>query len=130
MNLRQQLDCLNDNDYNAAHLQEQLEDLFNLYRNYKIFKQGLEENCYVNTETDVSISTHSNLDIDHYQQAGTTIKKFIFTITDSYPENKLLHVKIGIWDTYRDGVNCYVYKNDKHLTNDEIIECFKDCFGF
>lgn len=130
MNLNQQLNHLYDNNYDNKQLREQLEALFNNYRNYNIFKEGLKENCYVNTKTDVSITAHCNLDIDRYQQAGTTIERFIFTITDNYPEDKCLHVEIAIRQAYRGGVNCYIRKNDKHLTNDEIINCFKDCFGF
>ena len=130
MNLNQQLIHLNDDNYNDKRLREQLEPLFNNYRNYNIFKEGLDKGCYVNTKTDVSITAHCNLDIDRYQQGGTTVERFIFTITDNYPEDKILHVKISIGKAYKGGVNCYIYKNDMHLTNNEIIKCFKDCFGF
>lgn len=130
MNLRQQLSCLNDSKYNTAHLREKLEALFQPQRNYDVFKKGLENNCYVNTETYVAIGTLCNLQIESHRQAGTTIKQFVFTITDNHPEDKILHVKITIEYAYKGGVNCYINKNDRHLDNNEIIECLKDCFGF
>lgn len=130
MNLRRQLDCLNDSDYNTAHLREKLEVLFQSQRNYDVFRQGLENNCYVNTETTVAISALCNLRVERRQQAGTTVKQFVFTITDNYPEDKILHVKIIMEYAYKGGVDCYINKNDRHLNNNDIIECFKDCFGF
>ena len=129
MNLRQQLDCLNDSDYNTTYLREKLEALFQSQRNYDIFRQGLENNCYVNTETTVSIGALCNLQVKNRQQAGTTVEQFVFTITDNYPEDKLLHVKITMRRAYKGGVDCYINQNDRHLDNNDIIECFKDCFG-
>ena len=130
MNLRQQLNCLNDSNYNTTHLREKLEALFQSRRNYDVFDQGLENNCYVNTETVVSISTLCNLQVERRQQAGTTVERFVFTITDNYPQDKLLHVKITMERAYKGGVDCYINKNDRHLDNNDIIKCFKDCFGF
>ena len=129
MNLCQQLNCLNNSIYNTAHLREKLEALFQSRRNYDVFRQGLESNCYVNTETTVSISALCNLQVKNRQQAGTTVKQFVFTITDNYPQDKLLHVKITMERAYKGGVDCYINKNDRHLDNNDIIKCFKDCFG-
>ena len=130
MNLRQQLDCLNDSDYNTTHLREKLEALFQSQRNYNVFDQGLKNNCYVNTETVVSISALCNLQVESRQQAGTTVERFVFTITDNYPQDKRLHVKITMERAYKGGVDCYINQNDRHLNNNDIIECVKDCFGF
>lgn len=129
MNLKQQLNCLYDSDYNTTYLREKLEALFQSQRNYDIFDQGLENNCYVNTETTVSIGALCSLQVKNRQQAGTTIKQFVFTITDNYPEDKMLHVKITMEHAYKGDVDCYVNKNDRHLDNNDIIKCFKDCFG-
>lgn len=129
MNLKQQLNCLNDSDYNTTHLREKLEALFQSQRNYDVFDQGLKNNCYVNTKTIVSISALCILQVKNRQQAGTTVKQFVFTITDNYPEDKMLHVKITMEYAYKGGVDCYINKNDRHLDNNDIIECFKDCFG-
>lgn len=129
MNLRQQLNCLNDNDYNTTHLREKLEALFQSRRNYNVFDQGLENNCYVNTETVVSIGALCNLQVKSRQQAGTTVKQFVFTITDNHPEDKMLHVKITMEYAYKGGADCYIDQNDRHLNNNDIIKCFKDCFG-
>lgn len=129
MNLKQQLNCLYDSNYNTTHLREKLEALFQSQRNYDVFRQGLENNCYVNTETTVSIGALCNLQVKNRQQAGTTVEQFVFTITDNYPQDKLLHVKITMKRSYKGGVDCYINQNDKHLDNNDIIECFKDCFG-
>ena len=86
MNLKQQLNCLNDSDYNTTHLREKLEALFQSQRNYDVFRQGLENNCYVNTETTVSIGALCNLQVKTRQQAGTTVEQFVFTIADNYPQ--------------------------------------------
>lgn len=129
MNLKQQLNCLYDSDYNTTHLREKLEALFQSQRNYDVFRQGLENNCYVNTETTVSIGALCNLQVERRQQAGTTVERFVFTITDNYPQDKLLHVKITMEYAYKGGVDCYINQNDRHLDNNDIIECFKDCFG-
>lgn len=40
MNLREQLNCLNDNDYNTTHLREKLEALFQSQRNYDVFNEN------------------------------------------------------------------------------------------
>lgn len=130
MNLRQQLNCLYDSDYDTTHLHEKLEALFQSQRNYDVFRQGLENNCYVNTETTVSIGALCNLQVKNRQQAGTTVEQFVFTITDNYPKDKILHVKITMEYAYKGGVNCYINKNDRHLDNNDIIKCFKECFGF
>lgn len=130
MNLKQQLNSLYDSDYNTTHLREKLEALFQSQRNYDVFRQGLENNCYVNTETVVSISALCNLQIERRQQAGTTVERFVFTITDNHPQDKLLHVKITMKRAYKGGVDCYINKNDRHLDNNDIIKCFKECFGF
>ena len=129
MNLKQQLNYLNDSNYNATRLREKLEALFQSQRNYDVFKQGLENNCYVNTETTVSIGALCNLQVKSRRQAGTTVKQFVFTITDNYPEDKILHVKITMEYACKGGVDCYINQNDRHLDNNDIIECFKDCFG-
>lgn len=129
MNLKQQLNRLNDSDYDTTHLREKLEALFQSRRNYDVFDQGLKNNCYVNTETVVSIGALCNLQVKNRQQAGTTVKQFVFTITNNYPEDKMLHVKITMEYAYKGGVDCYINQNDKHLDNNDIIECIKDCFG-
>lgn len=130
MNLKQQLNSLYVSDYNTTHLREKLEALFQSQRNYNVFRQGLENNCYVNTETVVSISALCNLQVKSRQQAGTTVEQFVFTITDNYPQDKRLHVKITMERAYKGGVDCYINKNDRHLDNNDIIKCFKECFGF
>lgn len=129
MNLKQQLNGLNDSDYDTTHLREKLKALFQSRRNYDVFDQGLKNNCYVNTETTVSIGALCNLQVKNRQQAGTTVKQFVFTITDNYPEDKMLHVKITMEYAYKGGVDCYINQNDRHLDNNNIIECVKDCFG-
>lgn len=45
-------------------------------------------------------------------------------------QDKLLHVKITMKRAYKGGVDCYINKNDRHLDNNDIIKCFKECFGF
>lgn len=130
MNLKQQLNSLYDSDYNTTHLREKLEALFQSQRNYDVFRQGLENNCYVNTETTISIGALCNLQVKNRQQAGTTVEQFVFTITDNHPQDKLLHVKITMKRAYKGGVDCYINKNDRHLDNNDIIKCFKECFGF
>ena len=129
MNLNQQLNLLNDG-YNSENLHKHLNALFENSENDNTYRNGLENNSYVNTKTSVSIEALCNLQVESYQQAETTVKQFVFTITDDNPNDRRLHVEIVVAGGYFNEIYCYTRKNDKHLTNDEIIICFKYCFGF
>ena len=130
INLNRQLNLLNDDLYDHENLHKHLNTLFENPENVNTYHDGLENNSYVNTKTSVSIEALCNLQVESYQQAGTTVKQFVFTITDDNPNDRRLHVEIVIAGDYFNGIYCYTRKNDKHLTNDEIIICFKYCFGF
>lgn len=128
MNLSQQLNCLKDDNHNPDRLLEQLDTLLKNPKNLEIAEQGVRNNCYVNTETRISIIAHCNLYVKYDRRAD--INELVFTITDNYPEDKLLHVEITISKYKSNHIYCLVRKNDMHLTNDEIIKCLKECFGF
>lgn len=130
MNLNRQLNLLNNDLYNSENLHKHLNALFENPENVNTYHNGLENNSYVNTKTSVSIEALCNLQVESYRQAGTTVEQFVFTITDDNPNDRRLHVEIVVASRHSNEIYCYTRKNDRHLTNDEIIICFKYCFGF
>ena len=110
MNVIDQLQQITNDNYNPKKLQAELEALFKEPKNFKIYQEAIEHNCYLNTESGAGLNNNVNLRVE--QDTKTRLKQLVLTMTDRYEPDKLLHFELAITGQSIDTLKCIIRKND------------------